>query len=117
MDTVYKDNSAFFKALGDENRLKIINMLSSGEICACEILCELAITQSTLSHHMKILCDCALVNARRAGKWTYYSLGKARVKAVKSFLNGITGGKERLFLNCKVPDCKVPSCKEGNCDE
>ena len=64
----YEDNAGFFKALSDENRLKILDMLSCDEICACEILLELDITQSTLSHHMKILCDCALVIPRKEGK-------------------------------------------------
>ena len=88
-DIDYTENSTFFKALGDENRLKIIDMLSGGEICACEILWELDITQSTLSHHMKILCDCSLVIPRKAGKWTYYLLNKATVKALKDFINTI----------------------------
>ena len=97
----YRDPTGFFKALADENRLKIMDMLSCEEICACEILAGLAITQSTLSHHMKILCDCSLVKARRAGKWTYYSLNKAAVKSLKTFFNHITS-KERSLRAVKV---------------
>jgi ArsR family transcriptional regulator len=63
-----------FKALGDENRMRILDILVTGEKCACSILDKLAIAQSTLSHHMKILCDCGLVAGREEGKWTYYSL-------------------------------------------
>ena len=62
------------KALGDENRLQIIKMLSGGELCACKILDAFNITQPTLSHHMKILTDCNLVVSRKEGKWTYYSI-------------------------------------------
>ncbi len=62
------------KALGDENRLRILAMLTQGERCACELLLQLQITQPTLSHHMKILCDCNLVQGRKAGKWIYYSI-------------------------------------------
>ena len=62
------------RALGDENRLKIIGLLTGGELCACRILEKLDITQPTLSHHIKILCGCALVNARRDGKWMHYSI-------------------------------------------
>ena len=102
----YVENTAFFKALGDENRLKIMDMLSCGEICACEILLELDITQSTLSHHMKILCDCSLVIPRREGKWTYYSLNKAVIKAMKAFLNTITTNKENCICKPKKGDCK-----------
>jgi len=90
----YAENTVFFKALGDENRLKIMNLLNCGEICACEILQELDITQSTLSHHMKILCDCSLVSYRRAGKWTFYSLNEAAVKVLKEFVNSITKRKK-----------------------
>ena len=51
------------KALSDETRLRIIDMLSCGEMCACEILKQFSISQSTLSYHMKILTESGLVNA------------------------------------------------------
>ena len=70
----YKDNTLIFKALADENRLQILEIIKGGEICACEILDRLNIVQSTLSHHMKILCDANILNSRKEGKWTYYSL-------------------------------------------
>ena len=102
----YAGNTAFFKALGDENRLKIMDMLSCGEICACEILLELDITQSTLSHHMKILCDCSMVIPRKAGKWTFYSLNKDTVKALKEFVNAITTKKEGYIPKINKGDCE-----------
>ena len=101
----YAENTAFFKALGDENRLKIMDMLSNGEICACEILLELNITQSTLSHHMKILCDCSLVVPRRVGKWTFYSLNKDTVKILKAFINTITSKKDGYVSKIKKGEC------------
>lgn len=61
------------KALADENRLKILRLLKSGELCACHLLEKLHITQPTLSHHMKLLCDCGLVNYRKEGRWMHYS--------------------------------------------
>ena len=97
----YEDNTVFFKALSDENRLKIMDMLSCGEICACDILLELDITQSTLSHHMKILCDCALVIPRKEGKWTYYSQNEATVKSLKDFIEYITMKKEKCICNAE----------------
>lgn len=66
-----------FKAFCDENRLRILYRLQEGETCACELLDALCIGQSTLSHHMKILCDCGVVIARREGKWTHYSLSSS----------------------------------------
>lgn len=68
------DAALICKALGDANRLKIVRLLSGGEKCACKLLEAFDISQPTLSHHMKILCECGLVCARREGKWTYYSL-------------------------------------------
>lgn len=64
------------KALADENRLKILRLLKNGELCACHLLEDLQITQPTLSHHMKLLCDCGLVDYRKEGKWMHYSIAE-----------------------------------------
>ena len=61
------------KALADANRLHILELLGSGEQCACVLLGNLALSQPTLSHHMKILCDAGLVTSLKAGKWIYYT--------------------------------------------
>ncbi len=63
-----------FKALGDENRIHILRLLRSGEKCACELLEATAISQPTLSHHMKILVDAGLVTGRKEGKWMHYTI-------------------------------------------
>ena len=65
-----------FKAFCDENRIRILNLLFDGEKCACRLLEEMSISQPTLSHHMKILCDSGLVKGRKEGKWMHYSLCK-----------------------------------------
>lgn len=70
----YNDTARIFKAFSDVNRLKILEILRSGERCACDLLDELHIGQSTLSHHMKILCDAGIVDGRKDGKWVYYSI-------------------------------------------
>ncbi|MCL2060631.1 MAG: metalloregulator ArsR/SmtB family transcription factor [Oscillospiraceae bacterium] len=90
----YKEYALLFKALSDPNRLMIMDMLSCGELCACIILLKFNITQPTLSHHMKILCDSKLVNARKDGKWTYYSLNSETVKNFKAYLNEVTTAKK-----------------------
>ena len=69
-----RDVAAICKAFGDSNRLQIVQMLSNGEKCGCKILDAFDITQPTLSHHMKILCECGLVSDRKEGKWHHYSL-------------------------------------------
>jgi len=79
MKQAYTDYVFAFKALADETRLEIIDMLSCGELCACEILEKFSISQSTLSYHMKILSESGLVNASRDGAWMRYTLACARV--------------------------------------
>lgn len=70
----YKNDAKVFKAFCDENRLEILELLRSGEKCACVLLEDLEIAQSTLSHHMKILCDSGIVKSRKEGKWTHYAI-------------------------------------------
>lgn len=74
MASVYHDTVKVFKAFCDENRLQILELLRTGEKCACKLLDDLHITQSTLSHHMKILCDADIVKGRKEGKWVHYSI-------------------------------------------
>lgn len=78
-----------FKALSDETRLKIVKMLSGGEMCACEILRSFNITQPTLSYHMKILTDCGLINGRREGAWMRYVINTKRYVQVRTFINDL----------------------------
>ncbi|MGL4363059.1 MAG: ArsR/SmtB family transcription factor [Cellulosilyticaceae bacterium] len=62
------------KALSDSSRLKIVEILSEGESCACTILESFDFTQPTLSHHMKILMECGIVVSRKEGIWSMYTL-------------------------------------------
>lgn len=86
----YKNIAKVFKAFCDENRLMILDMLRSGEKCACKLLDDLAIGQSTLSHHMKILCESGMVVSRKEGKWTYYAINENGVERAKELLEEIT---------------------------
>ena len=72
--TEYRQDVKKLKALADENRLAIMELLMGGEKCACVLLEKLNITQPTLSHHMKVLSECGLVQVRKSAKWSYYSL-------------------------------------------
>ncbi|MGM9630209.1 ArsR/SmtB family transcription factor [Butyricicoccus sp.] len=81
-----KKHVRLFKALGDENRLQILQLLSQREVCACAIERELSISQSTLSHHMKVLTDAGIVKGRKDGRWIYYSVDEAGRTCVQSFL-------------------------------
>ena len=103
MSDTYTINAGLFKALSDRHRLQIVNLLSCGEQCACHLLEHFRITQPTLSHHLKILCDCNLVVARKEGKMTKYSLNNAAVEGIKECLCTITGNPD---------DC---TCIPGRC--
>jgi len=95
----YKEYTLIFKALGDETRLKIVEMLSCGELCACNILEPFHITQPTLSYHMKILTDCGLIKSKKEGSWIKYSLNEELADLLKEFLNQITTDHETCI--CK----------------
>ena len=84
----YSASSAagLFKALSDENRVHILELLASGEQCACVLLSVLSISQPTLSHHMKTLCDSGLVQGRKEGKWMYYRLSPQGLHTLAEFL-------------------------------
>ncbi len=98
----YAEYVPTFKALSDETRLKIIDMLSCGEMCACDILEEFSISQSTLSYHMKILTESGLVNAVRDGAWMRYTLNKEKTNDLIEFFTRIT---------CEKDDCVCKKCK------
>lgn len=63
-----------FRALADENRIRILELIGREEKNAGELLEQLEVVQSTLSHHMKVLTESGLVSARKSGKWTYYAI-------------------------------------------
>lgn len=92
--------TAICKALGDSNRLQIIQMLTEGEKCACIILEAFNITQPTMSHHMKILCDCGLVKSRKEGKWCHYSIDCRKFKEFKSFVSDISCCRDSEAVQC-----------------
>lgn len=99
MNQKYMECVPVLKAISDESRLKIINMLSCGQMCACEILEKFSISQSTLSYHMKILTDSGIVNVTRDGQWMRYEINKNRVDIVLSFLTEITSHQQNCV--CK----------------
>ena len=92
----YKQDVAVFKALSDENRLKILELLSDGQKCACILLEKLYITQPTLSHHMKILYESGLVDKFKQGKWTHYSLSKEGDKSIRRLAEMYSSAKNTV---------------------
>jgi ArsR family transcriptional regulator, arsenate/arsenite/antimonite-responsive transcriptional repressor len=90
MDRNYGGYALFMKALSDETRMKIYEMLSNGELCACKILEEFRFSQPTLSYHMKILCESGLVHSRRDGIWMRYSINAECLEEMKTLFDEIS---------------------------
>ena len=90
MENRHVDNARVFKAFCDENRLQILELLQTGEKCACVLLEDLKISQPTLSHHMKILCESGLVVGRKQGKWTHYSISSEGAQTAAKLLEKLT---------------------------
>lgn len=97
----YQQQAKVFKALCDPKRLAILEQLRSGEKCACVLQEPLALTQSGLSYHMKILCDSGLVDSRQEGKWTHYRLSEqGRERAVELLIALTTPSADGTCSTC-----------------
>lgn len=115
MEVDYETNAGILKALSDAKRLKIIDMLSCGEKCACELLDYFSFTQPTLSYHMKLLTDCGLVNGRKDAQWNHYSLNRNRFNQVIFFLMTIiTEDDDCLTISGSSRD-KQEKCCGSSC--
>ncbi len=77
------------KALGDSNRVQIMRKLAEGEKCGCKLLEDFQITQPTLSHHMKVLCDSGLVVSRKEGKWSHYKVNNDTLIEFREYLDSL----------------------------
>lgn len=95
----YAEQAKRFKAFCDENRLKIIHLLQGGEKCACELIDCLDMGQSTLSYHMKILCESGVIHSRQEGKWTHYSISAQGSADAIAALEALTAISEAADAN------------------
>lgn len=101
MDSAYTKDARIFKAFCDENRLRILELLRGGEQCACKLQDALHIGQSTLSHHMRILCESGVVNARREGKWTHYSISEEGSRTAAQLLVNLLSPAGSGLCSCE----------------
>ncbi len=90
MKDQYQETTKVFGALSDERRVRILELLKGGEECACLLLEQLDMAQSSLSYHMKILCESGLVDSRQEGKWTYYKISKSGSRRALGMLEDLT---------------------------
>jgi len=100
-----KDFLNITKALADENRLRMLMALQDGELCVCQITELLGLAMSTVSKHLSILYQAGLVNARKEGRWMYYSLpGKGTPTAAReavAWVRRSLAGQERMAEDAK----------------
>ena len=94
MATVYEERAKVFKALCDERRQRILELLHGGEKCACVLIEEMGMPQSSLSYHMKILCESGIVTSREEGKWTHYQISRQGSEKAVALLKTITAVEE-----------------------
>ena len=101
MNSQYEKLAKVFKALSDPKRVKIIDLLSCGEMCGCVLLKCFEITQPTLAHDMKVLSEAGIVTSRREGKKTYYALNRELLEKVSVRLREMLKEEPK---NGKSPD-------------
>jgi DNA-binding transcriptional ArsR family regulator len=72
----------FFAALGDATRLRMLKLIADEELCSCEVMAALGLTQPTTSHHLGILERAGLLSSRRAGKWVFYKITNPKIRGL-----------------------------------
>lgn len=105
-----------FRALGDETRVRIVALLTHGELCVCHLEAALGISQPTCSRHLAILKAAGIVDSRRDGTWVYYRISDQEHASVKSVLDVLaaTFGATRALRADHVrlkKSCGPDACK------
>jgi len=105
----YETGSKMLKAIAEPIRLQILNILSNGERCACDILQQLVISQPTLSHHMKALTASGWVKVRKRATWMHYSINEDMVEQLHQYLTDLTAPRtdSPTRISC-IPCCCPP---------
>lgn len=99
-----KRTARWFHALSDETRLQVIERLSEGEQCVCDLTGMLDTTQSRLSFHLKALKDAGILTDRREGRWVYYALNAEVIEEVEQFVSSLKAHSRRLRSASKCCD-------------
>ncbi|HXS24422.1 MAG TPA: metalloregulator ArsR/SmtB family transcription factor [Gemmatimonadales bacterium] len=93
----------WFHALSDPTRIKIVEMLSHGERCVCELQTSVDAAQSRLSFHLRVLKDAGLVSDRREGRWSYYTLNAQALDQIADFAQAVKPGEHAG--SCRTACC------------
>ena len=100
MVTDHQKHAKVFRALCDPKRLAILELLRSGEKCACVLMDRLEMGQSAVSYHMKILCESGIVASRQEGKWTHYRLSESGRRRALALLEQLTAPNAEAGQSC-----------------
>jgi len=79
-DLKFRENETFFSSLGDVTRLKMLKLIGDEELCSCEVMAALDLTQPTTSHHLGILERAGVLSSRRDGKWVFYRISTPKIR-------------------------------------
>lgn len=101
-----------FKALSDTNRLKIFILLSKRTLCVNALVNHLAISQSAVSQHLRVLREAGLVNSEKRGYWMHYSANKQKGEQFTKKFNSLLGG-ERYVRKDKQKRVRTPGKIKG----
>lgn len=96
----HENQAKVFKAFCDVHRLRILEILRSGEKCTCKLIEDLDIGQSSISYHMKILVESGIVESRQEGKWTHYKISDKGSAEAMVLLTAITATISTVAENC-----------------
>ncbi len=91
-----------FHALADQIRLDVVDLLSDGERCVCELMDQLGLAQSRLSWHLKTLTDAGIIRGRREGRWNYYSLNPDVLGEATAYLEAVAATPRRAKRTAKA---------------
>lgn len=99
------ETTELLKAIADERRLQIIDLLACcGKLCVCDVTEELDLSQPNISHHLKILKNAGLIRSTKRGRWVDYELNQEKVEELKSSLEFITAKQPGRYEGTKN-DC------------
>ena len=93
----------WFHALSDPTRIRIVQLLSHGERCVCELQEVTGAAQSRLSFHLRVLKDAGLVSDRREGRWVYYEVERDALDRIAQFAGAVQPGKHAG--SCRMACC------------
>ena len=88
------------KALADPIRLDVVQALTAGERCVCELTEQLGLAQSRLSFHLRVLREAGLIEAREQGRWVYYTLRNEAIEQLQRWLAGIASSSRQPARPC-----------------